>query len=60
MAIFWSKEEDMRRRILEISDLKIELSEEISNRKEIHNQLQDLKGNIRVFCRVRPISISEM
>jgi kinesin family protein C1 len=23
-------------------------------RRELHNQLQELKGNIRVFCRVRP------
>lgn len=23
-------------------------------RKKLHNQLVDLKGNIRVFCRIRP------
>ena len=27
-------------------------------RKKLHNELVDLKGNIRVFCRVRPL-ISE-
>lgn len=26
------------------------------NRRSLHNKLQELKGNIRVFCRVRPIS----
>ncbi|XP_024413866.2 kinesin-like protein KIFC1 isoform X2 [Desmodus rotundus] len=24
-------------------------------RRQLHNQLQELKGNIRVFCRVRPV-----
>lgn len=23
-------------------------------KKHLHNQIQELKGNIRVFCRVRP------
>ena len=36
-----------------------ELRESILIRKQLHNQLEDLKGNIRVFCRKRPISESE-
>lgn len=28
-------------------------------RRKLHNQLQELKGNIRVFCRVRPLLIDE-
>ena len=24
-------------------------------KKYLHNQVQELKGNIRVFCRVRPV-----
>lgn len=28
---------------------------ELALRKKYHNELIDLKGNIRVFCRVRPI-----
>ncbi|XP_029327267.1 kinesin-like protein KIFC1 [Mus caroli] len=28
-------------------------------RRRLHNQLQELKGNIRVFCRVRPVLTGE-
>ena len=28
---------------------------EMKQRKELHNQLVDLRGNIRVFCRIRPV-----
>ncbi|GIL50219.1 hypothetical protein Vafri_6438 [Volvox africanus] len=28
-------------------------------RRKLHNIIQDLKGNIRVYCRVRPVSASE-
>lgn len=28
---------------------------EIELRKKLHNELVELKGNIRVFCRVRPV-----
>ncbi|XP_051008471.1 kinesin-like protein KIFC1 [Acomys russatus] len=28
-------------------------------RRRLHNQLQELKGNIRVFCRVRPVLAGE-
>lgn len=40
-------------------DSTVELqAQSVSNRqlqKELNNQLQELKGNIRVFCRVRPL-----
>lgn len=29
-------------------------------RRQLHNQIQELKGNIRVFCRVRPLLPNEM
>ena len=28
-------------------------------RKKYYNQIEDLKGKIRVYCRVRPMSTSE-
>ena len=28
-------------------------------RKYLHNQLEDMKGKIRVYCRVRPLSAKE-
>merc|ERR1719245_2812421 len=30
-----------------------------SRRKKIHNTIEDIKGSIRVFCRVRPLSTKE-
>lgn len=32
---------------------------EIAKNKKLYNELQDLKGNIRVYCRVRPLSSEE-
>ena len=37
-----------------------ELKDSLRQRKLLHNQLEDLKGKIRVFCRVRPLSKSEL
>lgn len=36
------------------------LKKEQSERRRLHNVVQDLKGNIRVFCRVRPMSKAEI
>ncbi|KAI9823787.1 MAG: hypothetical protein M1819_001134, partial [Sarea resinae] len=35
------------------------LRQEETLRRKLHNQVQELKGNIRVFCRVRPILNAE-
>ena len=32
------------------------LKKEVVERRRLHNLVQELKGNIRVFCRVRPLS----
>ena len=34
-------------------------NKEIQLRKKLHNELVELKGNIRVFCRVRPLIMED-
>lgn len=29
--------------------------QEIANRKRLHNIVEDMKGKVRVYCRVRPM-----
>lgn len=38
-----------------VMDLEQKLREGENARRKLHNQVQELKGNIRVFCRVRPL-----
>ena len=40
-----------------ISNLKFELSSAESYRSLLHNQIQELKGNLRIFCRIKPIAL---
>jgi hypothetical protein len=40
--------------------LHISLSDEVEKRKVLHNTLEDLKGRIRVYVRVRPLSDTEV
>ncbi|KAI8901174.1 P-loop containing nucleoside triphosphate hydrolase protein [Globomyces pollinis-pini] len=42
-----------------IEDLEEKLRNDEVIRKQLHNTIQELKGNIRVFCRVRPLLPSE-
>jgi hypothetical protein len=37
-----------------------ELKDSIRQRKLLHNQLEDLKGKIRVYCRTRPMNSDEI
>ncbi|KAI8616798.1 P-loop containing nucleoside triphosphate hydrolase protein [Chytriomyces sp. MP71] len=36
-------------------ELDAKLRDEESVRRRLHNEIQELKGNIRVFCRIRPL-----
>ncbi|KIW02369.1 uncharacterized protein PV09_06192 [Verruconis gallopava] len=49
---------DLHRRMQEAieaaAEAKAKLRAEETLRRKLHNQVQELKGNIRVFCRVRP------
>ncbi|RMJ25302.1 kinesin-like protein [Aspergillus sp. HF37] len=40
--------------LAETNEAKEKLRKEETVRRKLHNQVQELKGNIRVFCRVRP------
>ncbi|RCK54469.1 Kinesin-like protein 2 [Candida viswanathii] len=44
---------ELHRLTFEIARMRSELVDQESKRRKLHGQLQDLKGNIRVFCRVR-------
>lgn len=40
--------------------MKKKYLEESSERKRLYNEVIELKGNIRVFCRCRPLNESEI
>lgn len=47
-------ERQMREAIETARECQEKLRSEETLRRKLHNQVQELKGNIRVFCRVRP------
>lgn len=47
--------EEAKAAIAEKDDILRKLRAEESLRRKLHNEIQELKGNIRVFCRVRPV-----
>eukprot|EP00930_Biecheleria_cincta_P002782 TRINITY_DN103780_c0_g1_i1.p1 TRINITY_DN103780_c0_g1~~TRINITY_DN103780_c0_g1_i1.p1 ORF type:complete len:1405 (-),score=286.18 TRINITY_DN103780_c0_g1_i1:262-4416(-) len=44
----------------QLAQLEVQFAEEQAIRKRMHNQIQDMKGNIRVFCRFRPLVAKEV
>ncbi|CAL4920379.1 unnamed protein product [Urochloa decumbens] len=46
--------------VAQCEDLKLKYHEEMDKRKKLHNIVQETKGNIRVFCRCRPLSKDEV
>ncbi|KAL3686757.1 hypothetical protein R1sor_013066 [Riccia sorocarpa] len=46
--------------VAEHDDLKKKYAEECHERKQLYNKVLELKGNIRVFCRCRPLSPIEV
>ena len=56
-----SEKTEAEEKLLEINKLRLErFAERLNNfyfhyEKHLHNRKLELKGNIRVFCRVRPI-----
>ena len=51
-------EEQAERQKAAIKELQEKAREDEETRRKLHNTIQELKGNIRVFCRVRPCSPS--
>ena len=43
-----------------IATLEEAIQDDEKTRRRLHNEIQELKGNIRVFCRVRPILKGEL
>lgn len=46
--------------VTQFEDLKQKYNEELAKRKKLYNQVQEAKGNIRVFCRCRPLDKHEV
>ena len=47
-------ERTMNEALIKAQECEEKLRKEETLRRKLHNQVQELKGNIRVFCRVRP------
>lgn len=52
-------EDTIARHLQTIRDMEAKLRDEETIRRKLHNTVQELKGNIRVYCRVRPSLPSE-
>ncbi|PGH15208.1 hypothetical protein AJ79_02573 [Helicocarpus griseus UAMH5409] len=52
-------DQELQNALAETQATKEKLRKEETMRRKLHNQVQELKGNIRVFCRVRPLLDSE-
>ncbi|CRG83416.1 Kinesin-like protein klpA [Talaromyces islandicus] len=52
-------QQQLEHALAETNEAKEKLRKEETVRRKLHNQVQELKGNIRVFCRVRPPLNSE-
>lgn len=45
--------------VKQCEDFKVKYNEEMAQRKKLFNEVQEAKGNIRVFCRCRPMNKDE-
>jgi kinesin family protein C1 len=50
---------ELENALLRVKELEEEARDAEGHRRKLHNMVQELKGNIRVFCRVRPMLPAE-
>ncbi|KAG8180369.1 hypothetical protein JTE90_014248 [Oedothorax gibbosus] len=55
-----SKENECESLETRVSELESKLMDEECTRRKLHNTIQELKGNIRVYCRIRPALAEEI
>lgn len=61
LGLLGIEHEDLKKRYKEESELlKKKYLEECVERKRLYNEVIELKGNIRVFCRCRPLNEDEI
>ena len=53
---FLKKAKDYETLTNSLNELMGELNRGESHRRKLHNYIQELRGNIRVYCRVKPLS----
>jgi len=53
-------QKDLKKLELERETAGDKFKEEQTKRKDLLNELEDIKGKIRVYCRVRPFSRTEL
>jgi hypothetical protein len=53
---FFKKAKDYETLTNSLNELMGELNRGESHRRKLHNYIQELRGNIRVYCRVKPLS----
>jgi kinesin family protein C2/C3 len=41
-----------------LQSIEEKYSRTVEENRRLYNEVQDLKGNIRVFCRVRPLGVT--
>eukprot|EP00658_Telonema_sp_P-2_P039363 TRINITY_DN28166_c0_g1_i1.p1 TRINITY_DN28166_c0_g1~~TRINITY_DN28166_c0_g1_i1.p1 ORF type:complete len:420 (+),score=96.10 TRINITY_DN28166_c0_g1_i1:510-1769(+) len=58
--IVTASEKDRKGDVKALQGLQDLYKKEVRLRKQYYNTIQDLKGNIRVYCRVRPMSDKEL
>ncbi|KAK9005781.1 hypothetical protein V6N11_043201 [Hibiscus sabdariffa] len=52
---FSRKHEESGSQVEEMSTAAVQYHKVAEENRKLHNMVQDLKGNIRVFCRIRPV-----